>query len=137
MMKITAAFFGLLLLSACAEKAPVAEYTPTGPYQTINVNTPGVTGANCVVQAGRDSYSVIAPGSLTVRRAPDQMNVACFKGEHMRGQQSVTPMFSSREVQDAEMDKVAFCKSCTYPSTVTVAMALNSGSMQVTVRQFH
>ncbi|MDE1151083.1 MAG: hypothetical protein PW788_00980 [Micavibrio sp.] len=126
----------VLLLSGCADTARTAADNSGGAYQVVNVNTPGMTGANCVLRSGRDTYSVKAPGSVTVRRAPDRMDVSCFKGDHMHGREIVTPSFAPREAQQAEMDHTA-CTTCTYPSTVTVAMSLNGNAMDVKVTQFH
>lgn len=126
----------LVLLSACGggDKTTMIETTRTA-YQSVNINTPGVTGVNCVVQSGQNSYSVVAPGAVLVRRAPDTMNVSCFKGEHMRGQASFRPSFAPREAE-AMRGTQAECLTCNYPSTVTVAMALNRGSMEVPLTIF-
>ena len=123
-----------LLLCSCAhdDTAAVNANSSAG-YQSVSVNTPGVEGSDCVMQSGNETYSVVAPGSVTVRRAPDVMTVSCFKGDHMRGQQSVTPTFAPREAQQMRKTN-SDCLTCNYPSTVTVAMTLDAGAMQVPVR---
>jgi len=128
--------FCALLLTGCGgtEHARVEE--PSGAYQVVNINTPGVTGVSCVLKSGRNTYSVTAPGGVTVARAPDRMDVSCMKGDHMQGSASVTPTFAPREAQQAQHGH-GDCTTCTYPSTITVAMSLNGNAMDVKVTQFH
>ena len=130
-MKVLSAALALCLaLSACAEtEKPVASQVRT-PYQSVVVNTPGVTGANCVMQSGDNTYSVKAPGSVMVRRAPDVMSISCFKGDHMRGQVSARPTFAPREGEAVRGTQGA-CMTCNYPTTISVALSLNAGSMEV------
>jgi hypothetical protein len=127
-----AALAAALLLSACAEKEVSMAPPPRTPYQSIVINTPGVTGANCVMQSGNDTYSVKAPGSVMVRRAPDTMSIACFKGDHMAGRNTVRPSFAPSEAAEVKGTHAA-CVSCAYPNTVTVAMSLNGSAMDVPV----
>lgn len=125
-----------LCVSACARKETAAVPEARGPYQSVVIHTPGVTGANCVVQSGAKTYTVVAPGSVMVHRAPDAMTVSCFKGDHMRGASTVRPTFAPREAEGARETRSA-CLTCSYPNTVTVAMSLNAGSMDVPYRMFH
>lgn len=122
----------LLLLAACTEKpAPVVE--SRSPYQTITVNTPGMQGVSCVVQSGRETYSMTAPGPVTVKRSPYPMLVNCFKGEHMRGTQSAKPNYAKREAEKIA-GTMGDCISCNYPRTITVAMRIDTESMSDTWR---
>jgi hypothetical protein len=123
-----------VLLSACAEKPQQVDNSRT-PYQTITVNTPGMQGVTCVVQSGNDTYTMTAPGPVTVKRAPYTMDVNCFKGEHMRGQGRARPNYALKEAQRIASSGEA-CMSCNYPRTVTVAMRLDQESMSDTVRVF-
>lgn len=127
-----AALVAVLLLSACAEKEVSMAPPPRTPYQSIVINTPGVTGANCVMQGGLNTYSVKAPGTVMVRRAPDVMNISCFKGEHMTGRNTVRPSFAPSEAAEVRGTQGS-CISCAYPNTVTVAMSLNGSAMNVPV----
>ncbi|HYD18174.1 MAG TPA: hypothetical protein VEF76_06825 [Patescibacteria group bacterium] len=120
-----------LLTSACAEKQAAASIDNT-PYQKIVINTPGVTGASCVVQSGGNTYAVLTPGAVTVRRAPDAMSVSCFKGNHMKGNDVVRPSFAPREGEKVRGTQSA-CITCNYPNTVTIAMSLNGHAMNVPV----
>ncbi|MEZ0262699.1 MAG: hypothetical protein ACAH80_16965 [Alphaproteobacteria bacterium] len=122
----------LLLLTACGEyPTPVTESRT--PYQTITVNTPGMQGVSCVVQSGRNTYSMTAPGPVTVKRSPYPMLVNCFKGEHMRGQQSAKPNYARIEAEKIAAT-MGDCISCNYPRTITVAMRLDQESMSDTWR---
>lgn len=122
-----------MLVSACAEKEmAMAPASPRTPYQSIVINTPGVTGVNCVMQSGNNTYTVKAPGAVMVRRAPDMMNVSCFKGNHMAGRNTVRPSFAPSEGAEVKGTQTA-CVSCAYPNTVTVAMSLNGNAMDVPV----
>ncbi len=133
MMKLKfAVLAAAMLVSACAEKEVSMAPPARTPYQSIVINTPGVTGVNCVMQSGNDTYSVKAPGAVMVRRAPDMMNVSCFKGEHMSGRNTVRPSFAPSEGAEVKGTQAA-CVSCAYPNTVTVAMSLNGSAMNVPV----
>jgi len=122
----------LLLLAACAKPVQQVDNSRT-PYQTITVNTPGMQGVSCVVQSGRETYSMTAPGPVTVKRSPYPMLVNCFKGEHMRGQQSAKPNYAPREAEKIA-GTMGDCVSCNYPRTITVAMRLDQESMSDTWR---
>ncbi len=121
-----------MLVSACAEKEVSMAPPARTPYQSIVINTPGVTGANCVMQGGLNTYSVKAPGAVMVRRAPDTMSISCFKGNHMSGRNTVRPSFAPSEAAEVRGTQTA-CVSCAYPNTVTVAMSLNGSAMDVPV----
>lgn len=123
-----------LMLTACADQAPQVDNSRT-PYQTITVNTPGMEGVTCVAQSGRETYTVTAPGAVTVKRAPYTMEVNCFKGEHLRGQARARPNYALKEAQRIATSGEA-CLSCNYPRTVTVAMRIDQESMSDTVRIF-
>lgn len=123
---------GVLSLTACSSTSKVADVPFISPYQIISVNTPGVYGAECSVQTGSRFYSVHAPGSVEVARAPDTMEVTCLKGEHMVGVEKVKPLFSPSDPRLYSGD----CQSCLYPGMVTVAMAIDPHSLQTNVRHW-
>ena len=107
-------------LSACASAPEKEVCAPGTDLQTVFVNTPGVTGAHCFLQAGAMSYPMAAPGKVAVRRGDAVMDVTCFKGEHMVGNQRVSPV----------------CSGCGYPENIIVAMSLDQTSMQRNVAKF-
>lgn len=123
-------------LAGCTHKETAKAPEPARkPFQSVVINTPGVTGANCVVKSGAKSYSVIAPGAVMVQRSPETMSVSCFKGEHMRGIANVNPTYAPSEAQKVRGTDTA-CMSCSYPGTVTIAMSLNAGSVETPYRIF-
>lgn len=113
----TAALCALLFVAACSSTPQTVQEDRT-PWQTISVQTPGVTGANCFLQAGAMSYPMQAPGKVNVRKANSPMSVTCFKGEHMLGEQKVNPV----------------CPNCGYPNSVTIAMSLDNTLFERNVR---
>jgi hypothetical protein len=117
-------------LSACAhESANMVDHEKTS-YQLVTVSTPGVTGANCFVQSGMASYTVSgSPGKVMVRRAPDPLDVTCFKGSHMVGNTVVKPTVAPKEAKSI-FNSRQDCESCTYPENVRVVMALKSSSVE-------
>lgn len=115
----------LLLLAGCAD-APKAKVAGADHYQTLTVNTPGVEGATCIVQNGADSWTVAAPGTVTVKRTPWTMTINCFKGEHLRGATRAAPSFAPAEAGAGE-----HCRTCHYPGIVNVALVLNDSLMAV------
>lgn len=122
----------LLTLAACSSAPEMAMQAVMPSYQTVSVNTPGVYGAECSLQTGGRSYSLQAPGSVQVERAPDTMQVTCQKGAHMVGVEEVKPLYSPSDPRLYSGD----CQSCAYPGTVTVAMAINPLSLETNVRQW-
>jgi hypothetical protein len=125
----------LFLLSACAEKRQAARVDETAtPYQTLTVNTPGEEAVSCVLQSGDETYTMRAPGEVTLRRSASPMTVSCFKGAHMRGYQHVRATYAPREAQTARANNTA-CYTCSYPGTITVPIGINADSLEVNVRQ--
>jgi hypothetical protein len=123
---------GVMSLAACSSTPEMAMPEAVPAYQTVSVNTPGVYGAECSLKTGQKSYSVSAPGSVQVARTPDVMQVRCQKGAHMVGTEQVKPLFSPSDPRLYSGD----CQSCTYPGMVTVAMAINPGSLQTNIRHW-
>ena len=117
-------------LSACAHENANMVDNDTTAYQLVTVSTPGVTGANCFVQSGMASYTVSgSPGKVMVRRAPDPLDVTCFKGNHMVGNTVVKPTVAPKEAKSI-FNSRQDCESCTYPENVRVVMALKSSSVE-------
>lgn len=128
MLKAYAAFAALVLLAGCghAPKETVSDQATS--YQAVGVITPGVTGARCFVQSGVASYILAStPGTVMVRRAPDPLDVTCFKGAHMVGNTVVKPTVAPRE---AKTGYARACESCLYPGNVSVVLALRSSSVE-------
>ena len=128
-MKILSRLFFLtacLALAACSEK-PLNSTVIGTPYQAISVATPGVTGAHCFLQAGSMSYAVKTPAAVQVRRTPDSLSVTCFKGEHYVGYQAVLPIVAPAEA--ATLKHGEACRTCAYPSSISVMMLLDQRSM--------
>jgi hypothetical protein len=118
----------LFLMAGCGGPPEHTEAKTTGRYQTVTVNTPGVEGATCVVQNGAGSWTVPAPGPVTVRRTPWTMTINCFKGEHLRGAAQAAPSFAPAEAGTGEN-----CVTCHYPGIVNVALVLNDSLMAVPI----
>lgn len=122
-----AALCGALLLASCGHAPETATQSRT-PYQSVGVATPGVMGARCFVQSGMASYTLSStPGTVMVRRAPDPLDVTCFKGSHMVGNTVVNPTVAPRE---AKAGRQHDCESCLYPESVSVVMALRASSVE-------
>ncbi len=51
-------------------------------YQKINVVTPGVTGAECILETGKNRYRVITPNDVLVERSFRQITMTCEKGHY-------------------------------------------------------
>ncbi len=122
------AFLAALLLVAGCTNAPQTASDNVTPYQAVGVATPGVMGARCFVQSGVSSYTLDStPGTVRVRRAPEPLDVTCFKGAHMVGNTTVRPTVAPRE---AKGTPGRVCESCLYPENVSVVMALRSSSVE-------
>jgi hypothetical protein len=126
-------FFALIglvfMLSACAGGGQKEAEDTGRHYQAISVVTPGVTGAHCFLQAGSMSYTTAANSRVMVRRAPDTMDVSCFKGAHMVGHASVKPTVAPREAERI-LGSGRDCDSCVYPESVHVVLAIRPQSVE-------
>jgi len=118
-----------LCLGACSASAPKQGDDDARYYQSISVMTPGVTGAHCFLQSGSMSYTAAANSRVRVRRAPDTMQVSCFKGPHMVGHASVQPTVAPREAARILGSNGQGCDSCLYPENVSVVLALRPQSV--------
>lgn len=128
MHRYSAVLMALVMLAGCGHVADDSASENTTPYQAVGVATPGVTGARCFVQSGTSSYTLAStPGTVMVRRAPDPLDVTCFKGAHMVGNTVVKPTVAPREKKIAHGQ---VCASCIYPENVSVVMALRSSSVE-------
>lgn len=128
MYKSFAVLATLAFLAGCGHAAQRHATENVTPYQAVGVSTPGVTGARCFVQSGVASYTLNStPGAVMVRRAPDPLDVTCFKGAHMVGNTTVRPTVAPRE---AKASRGQACESCLYPENVSVVMALRSSSVE-------
>lgn len=64
--------FCALQLSACASIVK-------GSTAAINVTSPPITGANCVLSSGQGSWQLTTPASVTVERSKEDIQVRCTK----------------------------------------------------------
>lgn len=127
-MKNLMAGLSLLLLCGCAGDDAPRTAAQANSAQTIVVNTPGVEGAMCVVQNGRGSWNIPAPGPVTVPRTPAPLTINCFKGDHLRGSAKVAASFAPTEAGAG-----TGCVTCRYPGIVDIALRLNDSLMDVPV----
>ena len=118
----------LSLLAGCGGAPEAGRAAATDHYQTVTVNTPGVEGATCIVQNGAGSWTIPAPGPVTVARTPWTMTINCFKGEHLRGAAQAAPSFAPAEAGAGQN-----CVTCHYPGIVNVALVLNDSLMAVPI----
>lgn len=73
------AIASVLLLAGCAT-------ITKGTTQAIAVNTPGVTGAQCVLSSSAiGTRTVVTPATLTVEKGQDGITVRCSKECYQEG----------------------------------------------------
>ena len=53
-------------------------------YQKIYVDTPGVVGADCVLETEKQKYRVVTPQTILVEREPRNMMVTCEKAYYYK-----------------------------------------------------
>lgn len=126
---LTLCALGLIFGLAGCTASPEPAADSSAHLQPIQIMTPGVTGAHCLLQAGSSNYTAAANSRIMVRRSPDTMKVSCFKGSHMVGHVSVKPTVAPREAQQAKRGRSA-CDSCTYPETISVVLAMRPSSVK-------
>ena len=71
-LSVVCAFAAFVLLSGCASIV-------SGQNQSVSVDTPGCSPANCQLINDKGRWFVVTPGSVTVRRAFGNMAVSCTK----------------------------------------------------------
>jgi hypothetical protein len=62
-----------------------------GSTASINVTTPPVTGAECTLSSSQGNWQLISPGSVTVERSKNDLQVRCIK----EGYQDATAVIPS------------------------------------------
>ena len=63
---------GALALSGCASIVK-------GTSESIAITTPPTTGASCVLSSGQGNWTVTSPGSVTVQKSKEDIQVRCDK----------------------------------------------------------
>lgn len=116
----------LLALAGCSHAPPPVAAAGSSPLQSVRVDTPGVTGAACVVQTAAGTSVVLSPARLDVPRNAQALAVTCSKGEHFRGAQTVA---SRRVVENGD-------SVYSYPASVSVPMTLYNPSLKPEYRVF-
>lgn len=137
-MRGVARFFAavlVLLTVACSSAREPVVRQEAYPYQTVMVNTPGVTGVDCFMATNDRRYKVKAPGTIMVHRSPWPMTVSCYKGNYMRGANTVTASYAPKDGAES-LTSGAACLTCAYPNTISVAMALDPAALQHDVQIF-
>jgi hypothetical protein len=71
-LMLAGAFLSFIILSGCASIV-------NGQNQSVSVDTPGCSPANCELTNDKGKWFVTTPGTVTVRRAFGNMEVACSK----------------------------------------------------------
>lgn len=69
---------GALALSGCASIVK-------GTSESIAITTPPTTGANCVLSSGQGNWTVTSPGSVTVQKSKEDIQVRCDKPGWQQG----------------------------------------------------
>jgi hypothetical protein len=58
-------------------------------YQVVQVLTPGVTGAECVLKTHDGKWRIVTPGKIQVNRSPEDLHVECSKANYFTALQTV------------------------------------------------
>ncbi len=125
----------LLLTGAACSSVPQRVAEQKTPFQTILVNTPGVTGADCIMESNDRNYRVKAPGTIMVHRSPWPLTISCYKGNYMKGVDRFSASYAPRDGEEA-LAKGSDCVTCSYPNIVSVAMALDPNALQHEIQIF-
>jgi hypothetical protein len=118
---LTLACLGLAL-SGCAT---IIE----GTTQSVSVNTMPATGAKCKLQSSEGVWYVTTPGSVTVHKTKNNLDVSCAKDGFADASESVAPHFNGATVGNvlaggligAGID-AASGANYTYPDEIDVPM---------------
>jgi hypothetical protein len=86
--------FATVLLIACSVAFSGCATVIKGTTQTVNVTSPPVRGARCVLTTSDGYWDVITPGSLTLPRSGDDLSVVCIKRGFKNSSQTITSHFN-------------------------------------------
>lgn len=86
--------FATVLLIACSVAFCGCATVIKGTTQTVNVTSPPVRGARCVLTTSDGYWDVITPGSLTLPRSGDDLSVVCIKRGFKDSSQTITSHFN-------------------------------------------
>ncbi len=116
----------LLLLAGCSSSRTVQiepDALPEKYYQSVRVDTPGMHGAECTLRSEQTSYSLIAPGTITIERSPYPIRAACQKGDHFEGGIVIEPVLVNAHAPTGGQ--------YIYPYLVSIPMSLQKGSLKI------
>lgn len=94
-------------LSGCIS---TLEYSPDGPFQSIEIVALGSSGASlsklkCVVSNDKGKWPVDVPGTVRVRRSPDPLHIECEEPSGARLSNSNEIAIDSRDARAEEAAK--------------------------------
>ena len=120
------------LLSGCASIV-------SGQNQSLSVNTPGCTPANCQLTNTKGSWFVTTPGSVVVRRAYGNLTVACTKDGYLPATSTVASSTKAMAfgnillggVIGAGVD-IGTGAAYDYPEVISVALACGPDAKNIT-----
>ncbi|MDD9901667.1 MAG: hypothetical protein OXT65_11860 [Alphaproteobacteria bacterium] len=99
------------------------------PYQMVTVVTPGVSGADCVLETRDNKFMVLTPGKVRVERAEDTLDVTCnkvlYNTAHKRVESKVTLGRSAWGTVLGMAYDTANESVYTYPDVIEVQMEPN------------
>jgi uncharacterized protein YceK len=75
-----------LSLSGCASIVK-------GQSQTIAITTPPTTGATCVLKSAQGNWTVVTPGSVTIQRSKENVDIRCNKPGWQEGYSTIPSSF--------------------------------------------
>ncbi|MFM9862532.1 MAG: hypothetical protein ACKVRO_02895 [Micropepsaceae bacterium] len=81
----------LFVVVFCAVQLSACASIIKGSTAAINVTSPPITGANCILSSGQGSWQVTTPASVTVERSKEDIQVRCTK----EGYQDATAIIPS------------------------------------------
>jgi len=118
-----------LALSGCAT---IIE----GTTQSVSVNTPPAAGAQCKLQSSEGVWYVTTPGSVTVHKTKNNLDVTCTKDGFADASQSVQPHFNGATVGNVLAGGLigmgvdaASGANYTYPDEINVPMKPSAPSV--------
>lgn len=60
-------------------------------FQQVSLSTPGIAGADCVIETPANKYRVITPAIVQIERGDDRLDITCHKALYYDAHISVKP----------------------------------------------
>jgi hypothetical protein len=121
------------LVSLCAA-LPGCSKLSGGATQSVSVMTPPADGAKCVLTSAAGTFYVTTPGTATIAKSMDDLNIGCDKAGFQHASQKVQSHIGTMSAGSLTANGIAMLGFdaatggiYTYPTQIVVPMSRTTG----------